>query len=52
MECRLLLITVALQVNINDVWSWVPDSVVGYMVCGAYHSLLAEFAPHALYTFS
>lgn len=41
-ECRLLLLSVVLQVNKNDVWSWVPDLVACYKVKRAYHSLLAH----------
>jgi len=26
-ECRLLLLTVVLQVIVDDVWSWILDSV-------------------------
>ena len=44
MECRLLLLSVVLQVDINDVWLWAPDLVAGYMVSGAYHSLMSDFA--------
>lgn len=38
----LLLLTVVLQVNINDVWSWSLDSIAGYTVRWAYHSLMSE----------
>ena len=42
MECRLLLLSIVPQVNNKDVWSWVSDSAAGYMVKGAYLSLLAD----------
>ena len=35
-ECRILLLTVALQVDIDDVWIWTPDPVDGYSISGAY----------------
>jgi len=30
---------VVLQVNVDDVWTWLPDPRVGYTVRGAYHTL-------------
>jgi len=33
-----------LQVNTHDNWCWVPDSVTGYTVRGAYHSLVEDLA--------
>jgi len=27
-ECRTLLVTVSLQANIDDVWTWVPDPFI------------------------
>lgn len=30
---------VVLQVNVDDVWTWLPDPGVGYSVRGAYHTL-------------
>ena len=38
-ECRILLLTVVLQVDIEDSWRWSPDPVVGYTVSGAYRVL-------------
>lgn len=35
-ECRLLLLTVVLQVSGNDLFMWLPDRGVGYTVRGAY----------------
>jgi len=43
-ECRLLLLSVVLQVNINDVCLWTPDSVAGYTVSGAYYSLMSDIS--------
>jgi len=34
-KCRALLLTVSLQVDIHDVWSWDPDLISGYSVNGA-----------------
>lgn len=38
-ECKLLLLTVVLQGNVDEVWTWLPDSRVGYTVRGAYRTL-------------
>jgi len=38
-EYRMLLLTVVLQVDVGDVWTWIRDSAVGYTVRGAYHTL-------------
>jgi len=38
-ECRLILLTVVLQVSGNDVWMWLRDPSVGYAVRGAYRIL-------------
>lgn len=38
-ECRALVLTISLQVDIQDAWSWIPDPVVGYLVSGAYYML-------------
>lgn len=29
-ECMNLLLTIMMQVDTNDVWRWIPDSVNGY----------------------
>jgi len=44
-ECRMLLLYVMLQVDVDDVWSWLPDSVVGYTVRGAYKSIISGMVP-------
>jgi hypothetical protein len=31
-ECRLLLLYVVLQVDVDDAWVWMPDPMVGYSV--------------------
>lgn len=41
-EYRMLLLSVMLQVDVDDVWSWSPDPVAGYTVRGAYKSLISE----------
>jgi len=33
-----------LQVNVDDVWSWIPDPAVGYTVKGAYRTLTSGMA--------
>ena len=38
-ECRNLLLSVVLQVDIDDAWRWDPDPIAGYMASGAYHIL-------------
>jgi len=38
-ECRTLLLTVSLQADINDVWTWITDPLTGYTVKGAYRTL-------------
>jgi hypothetical protein len=38
-ECRLLLLSVVLHVNVDDVWTWLPDPGVGYTVRRAYRTL-------------
>jgi len=38
-ECKLLLLTVVLQVTVNDSWTWLPDPGVGYTVTRAYRIL-------------
>jgi len=35
----LLLLSVVLQVDVDDAWIWTPDLMVGYSVRGAYHTL-------------
>jgi len=45
-ECRALLLTVSLQVDILDAWSWVPYPVVGYSVSGAYRILTNPNSTH------
>lgn len=37
--CMTLLLTVSLQVDINDTWIWIPDLLTGYIVRGAYRIL-------------
>ena len=38
-ECRTLLLTVSLQVENDDVWTWIPDPLAGYTVRGAFRTL-------------
>ena len=38
-ECRTLLLTVSLQDDSNDDWTWIPDPSHGYTVRGAYRTL-------------
>lgn len=38
MECRMLLLSVVLQVTVDDVWYWIPDPTVGYTIRGAYRT--------------
>jgi hypothetical protein len=38
-ECRTLLLTVSLQDDSTDVWTWIPDPSHGYTVRGAYRTL-------------
>lgn len=47
-ECIALLLTVSLQVDIQDVWTWVPYPYVGYSVSGAYHILTNRVPSHDL----
>lgn len=41
-KCRLLLLYVVLQVDVDDVWIWIPDLTVGYLVREAYYTLTDE----------
>jgi hypothetical protein len=41
-ECRNLLLSVMLQVDSSNMWTWIPDLVVGYMVSEAYQLLTAR----------
>lgn len=39
-ECRLLLLYVVLHIDVDDVWIWIRDPMVGYLVREAYHTLI------------
>ena len=39
-ECRILLLTVMLQIDTKDVWWWTLDPVAGYTVSGVYRTLI------------
>lgn len=38
----MLLLSIMLQIDVDDIWSWSPDPVAGYTVCGAYKSPISE----------
>nr|ABD28474.1 hypothetical protein MtrDRAFT_AC148819g11v2 [Medicago truncatula] len=42
---NLLLTVVLLQVDLDDVWRWAHDTVVGYTISRAYH-ILTDRDPH------
>jgi len=46
-ECRRLLLTVVLHVNVDDVWSWILDHTVDYTVRGAYCMLTSGSATNS-----
>lgn len=41
-ECGNMLLTVVLQVDIEDSWRLTPDPVVGYTISGAYQVLTSR----------
>ena len=41
-ECRNLLLSVMLHVDINDAWRWTPNPIAKYMVGGTYRILTAR----------
>lgn len=41
----ILLLTVMLRVDIEDVWTWIPDPVKAYTVSGAYGTLTNRTPP-------
>jgi len=43
-KCRTLLLTDSMQVEIDDVWTWILDPLAGYTVRGAYQ-ILTDGAP-------
>jgi len=45
-ECKTLLLTVVLQVDIDDGLTWIPDPAAGYIVIGAYRILTYRTPPH------
>jgi len=47
-ECTRLLLNVALQVDIDDVWTWIPNSAVEYTVGGAYRTLTCGTSPNTI----
>jgi len=44
-ERRNLLLTVLLQVDTEDVWTWILDPVEGYTVSGAYRTITSRTPP-------
>ncbi|XP_024628764.2 uncharacterized protein [Medicago truncatula] len=45
-ECRALLLDVSLFPNISDSWVWLPDTIGGFTVRGAYKVLTATVNPN------
>lgn len=45
-ECRMLILNVALQVDIADVWNLIPDSQAWYTVRGTYRILTRGTPPN------
>lgn len=45
-ECRNLLLSVTLRVNIQNRFVWILESVDGYIVSGVYHILASEVPHH------